>query len=455
MRKAALLALLVGIAACTPRLVPAPVVTAPRFPEFLEPVVPADLASSRAAVNQDRGWRFLQVGDFKNAAREFGLALKAASTFYPAEAGLGYLELAQKDAKASLSHFDRAIERRRDYVPALAGRGQALLALDREADALAAFEATLAADPSLADIRRRVEVLKFRGLEQNLAAARQAARTGRLDEAERAYTEAIARSPESPFLYRELAAVELQRGGIDQALEHFRKAISLDPADAGSLAQVGDILEKRGDLEGARRAYGDSLAVEANGEVEAKLESVRARLALAALPQEYRAIEGAAQITRGDLAALIGVRLAPLLQTGRRRDAVLITDIRNYWAAPWIMTVAQAGVMEPLPTHAFQPRATVRRADLAQAVARLLARVGQPTSAEARAWRAARPRFADLSNSHLAYPAASMAVAAGAMTAPDGSFHPSRPVSGAEAVQAITRLEALAGIQAGKGVAGR
>jgi hypothetical protein len=37
------------------------------------------------------------------------------------------------------------------------------------------------------------------------------------------------------------------------------------------------------------------------------------------LPVEYRAIDGAAQITRGDLAALIGVRLAGLLGSTRAR----------------------------------------------------------------------------------------------------------------------------------------
>ena len=38
-----------------------------------------------------------------------------------------------------------------------------------------------------------------------------------LDEAEAAYERAIAASPESGFLYRELAAVEQQRGNLDEA----------------------------------------------------------------------------------------------------------------------------------------------------------------------------------------------------------------------------------------------
>jgi tetratricopeptide (TPR) repeat protein len=252
-------------------------------------------------------------------------------------------------------------------------------------------------------------------------------------------------------LYREIAAVERQRGATDAALEHFRRAEALDPGDAKSLEQMGEIFESRDDLEAAEKAYGDALAIEPNAEAERRLEAVRERMELARLPAEYRAIEEATQITRGDLAALIGVRLAPLLQAKSRPDAVLLTDVRAHWASTWIMAVTRAGIMEPFANHAFQPRTIVRRIDLAQAVARLLSRVTATSGVKANAWDTARVKFPDLSPGHLAYPAASAAVTSGALkTAPDGSFQPSRPVTGAEAVEAIDRLAALAGVPAAK-----
>jgi len=172
-------------------------------------------------------------------------------------------------------------------------------------------------------------------------------------------------------------------------------------------------------------------------------------MALASLPAEYRAIDESPQITRADLAAVIGVRLGPLLQNNdRRRDAVLITDIRTSWAANWIMAVARAGVMEPFANHAFQPRAMVRRTDLATAVYRLLGRIAALHPDNPKTWDNARVRFSDLSPSHLAYPAASAAVTAGVLKAPDNAFQPSRPVTGAEAIEAIAKLEAMAGLPA-------
>ena len=444
-----LLAALVASSACAPKIVPAPIVTTPKFPEFVAPPVPPSLADGVAALYESRGWAFFQSGDLRTAEREFSSALRSTPEFYPAETSLGYLELARKDPKAALPHFDRALELMPQHtdVAALIGRGQSLLALDRESDALGAFSAALAADPSLTDLARRIEVLKFRDVEQGLARARDAARAGRLDEASQAYTAAIASSPDSPFLYRELAGVDRQTGDLDAALEHLRKAAALDSSDARSIQQIGEILQSRGDVQGAEKAYVDSLAIEPNAEIEKRVEDLRARAALARLPAEYRAIDEAPQVTRADLAALIGIRLAPLLQGARRSgDAALITDVRNNWAATWIVAVARAGIMEPFANHAFQPRTVVRRVDLAQAVARLLARVDAQNPGRGKSWQSARLKFTDLSVTHLAYPAASIAVAAGVLkTGDNNAFQPSKVVTGAEAIDAIDKVGALAG----------
>jgi tetratricopeptide (TPR) repeat protein len=431
-------------AACAARVVPVPVVVTPKFPDFLRPEVPPALASSDQALLVDRAWRFLQAGDLNNAERELGLALKVAPTFFPAEAAGGYVLLAQSDAKGALPRFDRALQQQADSPSALVGKGLALAALDREPEALVAFEAALAADATLIDVRRRVEVLRFRVVERGLAAAREAAREGRLEEAVAAYETAIASSPDSAFLYRELAGVERRKGDDDRALEHLRKAVSVDPADAGSLAQIGELLESRGDADGALAAYRDSLAIEPDPAVEARRDNLVARGAFARMPEQYQAIESAPQVTRGDLAALIGVRLGQLIQGMRGRDQSVITDVRGHWAEAWIVATARAGVLEPFENHTFQPRTAIRRIELAQAVSPLIARAA--TQARLKQWQSETVRMSDLSSSHLAYPAASLAVAAGVMTLePDGRFEPFAAVSGAEAIKAIQRIEALAG----------
>ena len=58
-----------------------------------------------------------------------------------------------------------------------------------------------------------------------------------------------------------------------------------------------------------------------------------------------------------------------------------------------------------------------------------------------------RPTIADMSTTHLDYPAAAVSVATGVLPLSDGRFQVSRAVTGAEAVDAIDRLRALADIR--------
>jgi tetratricopeptide (TPR) repeat protein len=277
-----------------------------------------------------------------------------------------------------------------------------------------------------------------------VAAARDAARSNDADKAIQLYNAAIAASPESAFLYRELAGVERRKGNAEDALAHLRKAASLDPTDVVALTQTAELLEARGDVDGAIAAYDGALAMEANDAITARREALRARAAAAGLPDQYREIEASPSITRADLAALIALRLPSLLRAAAPVSVGVMTDVRGHWAEAWIMDVARAGVLQPYENHTFQPRAAVRRVDLAEAVSRLLLRVATLTPGQPHPWQNSRGRFVDVSTTHLSYPAVSVAVASGVMRLPaDNVFDPSRLVTGAEASDAISRLDTM------------
>ena len=168
---------------------------------------------------------------------------------------MAYLAMARGNERDAATRFDRALQADSGYVPALIGRGQVMLELDRDADALASFEAALAKDPSLTELRSRVDVLKFRATQDMLARAKAAADARRWEEAAAIYRQAIAASPDSGFLYRDLAAVEQRAGQSANALEHYRKAVEIDPGDARSHAGIAAILESQGDVLGALAEY--------------------------------------------------------------------------------------------------------------------------------------------------------------------------------------------------------
>jgi len=443
----ALTAVLVSalLAACAPR---APVVTvpagAPRHPDFVFPGA-ADPPDPAVLEEHESAWQLLQAGDARNAERRYNALLKRTPQFYPAHVGLGYTALSRDEHETALAHFDRALAANAAYAPALAGKGQAYLAMNQRAEALASFDAALAADPGLSGIRATADVLRFQGLQGGVVGARQAAEAGRLGEARTAYAGAIKASPQSPFLYRELAVVELRDGQLPVALEHIQKAIELDPTDSRNFVVQADVLEAMGQFAPAASALTNASALEPSNALAERIEALRARAALEGMPPEFRAIDAAETVTRGQLAALIGVRLDALVKRAPRRNTAVITDARGNWAAQWIIPVARAGFMEVYPNHTFQPSAIVRRGDLALAVSEMLSVIAAENPRVGGSWRSARRKFPDLSPGHLRYAAASMAVEAGVMQAlENGAFQLSRPVSGAEATAAIARLAELA-----------
>jgi len=393
--------------------------------------------------DHDAAWRWFQAGDLARAETEFTAILKRSPQFYPSETAMGYVELARKNFEASAARFDRVLTSNPGYVAALVGRGEAMLALSREPEALAAFELAIKADPQLQTIARRVEVLRARAQQENVAAARRAAQANRLDEAAKLYEQAIAASPDSAFLVRDLADVEAKQGKTEQALEHYRRVVAMDPTDAISRIRLGEMLDARGDLEGAMKMYTEASAIEPSPELRRRMSAIDARLAYLKLPAEYRAIPDAPSITRGDLASLIGIRLQPLLERAPAQ-AVLVTDARNHWASEWIMAAAGAGVMEPYENHTFQPRNPVLRSDLAQAVARMLKVVAAGRPQLLKEWQSRVQKMVDVGVSNLHYADASLSVAAGIIPlANDQAFQLSRLVSGAEAIDAIGRIERL------------
>jgi tetratricopeptide (TPR) repeat protein len=436
------LAVLVMLAAaCAAKNVPPPTTTL-AHPEFLYPAVPAAMQKTFAGEHVDLGWRYLQIDDLRGADREFAAALKSSSKMYPAHAGHGYVALARRDFARAVTAFDAALLASPAYVPALVGRGQALLALRREGEALAAFEAALKADPSLSEVRQRTEVLRFRGLQDLIEDARAAAKADRIPDARAAYERAISASPESAFLYRELGVLERRAGNGEQALVRLRRATELDPLDTMAFVQVAEVLESRGDFAGAEAAYRKAVELDPSPELETKLATIAKNAREARLPAEFKAALTANQITRGDLAALIGVRLESIVRSAPARQLV-VTDIRGHWAASWIAQVAGAGIMPPFENHTFQPNAAVRRGDLAVAVSRVLALLAS-SDGGLRTRLAQRPSITDMNPRHVQYAAAAAAVASGVMPLLDGSrFQVGRAVSGSEAVDVLDRVRAL------------
>ena len=427
------------LAACATR---APVTTSPVFPSYPFPIVPAELAGTDAAEDHAEAWRQLQAGDLLAAERGFSELLQNWPNFYPALAGLGFVGLARSQSAEAIEHFDLALEGGGTYLPALLGRGESFLVENRMSEALESFQAALAADPSLTTLRQRVEELRFTNLTDQVAGARAAIAAGQDTQAREAYERVIAASPESGFLYVELAEIEHRLGLEEVALERLAQAIRLDPDAVAAWMLMADIYEASADLDRAEQALLRADAIESNADVAARLREYDARRLQADLPPQYREIGAADTITRGQLAALLGIRFETQVTAQPGGAAAIITDTRDHWAYQWVITVAQSGLMVADANYRFQPDRALTREELALIGARLLRLSGVSPASTTSASQA----IVDLAPVHRSYPAVAEAVDREFLVLDQGRFRPNRPVSGREAIAALDRIAAFAGM---------
>ena len=435
----AVVALAVAAGGCATRR---PVSTSPAYPDYPFPDVPAELGASEAAKRHGDAWALFQAGEVEAAQTRYAEVLDDAPDFYPAEVGLGWVNLAQGASARAVESFTRAATLAPVYLPALIARGEVMMSLGRPEDALESFEAALAVDPGLSALRMSADGLRFEVASERLSAARRAADAERFDEAAAAYGRLIEMSPDGGFLHVELGRVEQRRGNLGAALEHALEAQRLDSGDAEALLLEGEIHEANDDLDLAVAAYERADHTDPTETSARMIDRVRDRLFVAGLPPEVSGIPAKDSVERGDLAVLLGVRFVDLLQDSFG-GAVIITDTRDHWGSQWIQAVAGAGLMRVEGAYRFDPSRSVRRGDLAEVVVDVLEMFGHEWAGNS--VTPSVPSFTDMGATHLSYDAARRAVEAGVLDfLDDGSFGPSRPVTGAEAVRAVERLASLA-----------
>src|SRR5206468_12464602 len=135
--------------------------------------------------------------------------------------------------------FDEAVRRLAPYVRSagadvdvLIAYGVALASAGRRREALDAFDRAGAADPGnglpLAD------------------AATVYLMAGERDRAAAAFTQALAIDPALARAHNGLGVIEAERANYGAALEHWRRAVELDPRDFETLFNLGDLLIRLG-----------------------------------------------------------------------------------------------------------------------------------------------------------------------------------------------------------------
>jgi tetratricopeptide (TPR) repeat protein len=418
------------LGACAPKVVP----PLPEGEDYVYPTpMPEASVSPKERNALEKAWRKVLAGDWEGALRDYRKILGRRPGLVSAETGLAFAHLRGGQAQSAAAQFVAALEHAPDYVPALVGAGSTALRRGDVDAAFALLQRALEVAPDDPLVRKRTAALKLRVTERHLAGARQAVGAGDDSTAAREYRAALEVAPELAEMRLALAELEVAQGDTAAAVATLRE----DPSgDREVRLRLGEVLLGQGEYEEARVVYREMLARDpTDTEARRGARTAQEILDFQAQPEEYRQIASSSRATRADLAALLEVMVTPLQSLPLSEPRVAV-DISGSWARESIATVVGLGLMEVYPNHTFQPRATVRRGDLARASSRVLVRLG---------WRGGvGPAPTDMRPSHLDHDAVRRVVGAGLMElGPGGAFEPWRPVSGREAQEVVEALSRL------------
>jgi len=108
----------------------------------------------------DRGINAMSVNDFATALAAFNEVIRLDAGFAEGFNKRATVEFMRHNFAASVADIERTLALEPHHFGALAGLGQVYLALNNKAAALKAFEAALAIDPKLENVRRAVTELR-------------------------------------------------------------------------------------------------------------------------------------------------------------------------------------------------------------------------------------------------------------------------------------------------------
>jgi tetratricopeptide (TPR) repeat protein len=432
--RAAAAALAAAILASCAKPAPAPP-QPPQSAEYLFPAWPAGELRPDQERRIRRAWDLLLAGDAPAAERDLQKVLQREPGLIPALTALGYARLAEGRIAEAGRGFEDVLRRRTDYVPAIAGAAQAAQRAGDAEAALRLYRRALSLAPDEPLLRRKLAEARLQVTEKRVADARAAMEGGRADEAEDQYRAALEAAPEVAGLRLELATLLANRGDKAAAVE----VLQGDPTqDRQVLLQLGELLLGLKDYDRALEAYRRLLDRDPrDDEALRRSQEIRQAVELLQMPEEYRAIAAAPRISRAELAALLAVKATALSRVKASPPRVAI-DISGSWAREHIIKILGYDLMDVYPNHTFQPGATVRRGELARAVARVLDLM--------KVAPAPTPALSDMTAGNLFYAAAARTVAAGLMDlTPSGAFEAWKPVSGQEASDVIEGLVRVVG----------
>jgi len=429
-------ALSILLASCVTVAPPPPNLYIESLPQSL--VTPLTLEER---IQMSEAWESVKQGRTDRAEKAF-LRLGPESPVYAV--GLGYVSLLREDFSAAEEWLKLAITENLASLLAHLGLVQVYQKMEDDDKAFNELREVLKIDPLNSWAREGYESLKAQKTEEAVSSARQAAAKGDNETARESYLKALHYSPESVDIHLALAALYKSENKIPNTLVHLKAAAAAAPDNAEALQKYAAALAEAKQYDRSLDFYQRVLELDSgNEEARRQVEELKNKLGIAELPSRYNDIPVSSAITREDLAALLAVKLREVLTETAAQPPIII-DISASWASRYIVKVASLGLLMVHSNHAFQPKRTITRAELAETLFRTIQYLERKGHKFIPQIPPNRIQALDVTPDHFGYQPITQILSYQVMELyPDKTFRPGQPVPGPEASKTIDILLAL------------
>lgn len=427
---------LAGLWACTTYQPPPPSFYIGEIP----PAFAARLSLDERIQAED-AWRSLREGNAGKAEKILSRFTVENPLYYP---GMGYAAYLRQDIPGAERYFLAAVEAFPELLLGHVGLAEIYLETDRGDLAFTELREVLKSDPEHHWARPQFERIRERKTAEALSAARSLSAGGDTEGAASAYLKTLYYSPKLKEAHLALAGIYNTREQPQDALVHLKAILNIEPDDVETLLLYGETLIKAGEPAAALEMYERVLEISPDSsQARQKAESLKNQLGIFELPSQYDTISTVAEVTKEQMAALLGVNLKDHLVPPPGNPPIII-DISTSWASRFILKIAALGILDVYPNHTFQPTKVIHRGEMAEILFRVVDRLQRSGHRFIQHLPPDRIQIADVTPEHFYYRPIIMMISYDIMSLSQGRmFHPDRPVSGREAIQLIDIILAL------------
>lgn len=309
------------------------------------------------------GWEKLKAGKPDEALKKFQESNVVDEKLY---VGFGYAFLAQNKVSLAKQNFEKALAINPANWQAHYGLAALYESVKDIGKAFQIYARLRTKYPENNWIKSKYEYIKTAETQRNLEKARVFKRENKTEKYIAALKEAAIYSPEMTGIEIEMADFYYSEGQYDQAVRHYENVAEglQDVAQKKEiLLKLAAIYEQNLKYDAAIIIYNNLLEFEpGNKTFMNKISDLKTKFYEEKLPAKFKNIFFKEDVTREDVAALIGYYFDKYLDA---RPPIIITDIGNSFARDQIIKICTLGIMKVRPDHSFDRLPVIDRAAFA------------------------------------------------------------------------------------------